>query len=202
MKIIKIEDEKIKSFSKVNRKKIYFDNGTVIYLPWKIFHYFRLKKNMELEDEKFNQILDSIYKFEWSFTMKWLARRERSSGEVKDKLKERLVPIEIIDRIINKSLEYNFINDKRVSELFIKNYYEKGYGPSYIKLKLREKDLKWSASDLNIYDFYKNCKKIYEKNRKRYQGKKNAKVMLLNYLTRRGFPYEIIKEIVKGEENE
>ncbi len=202
MKILKIENEKIKSFSKVNRKKVYFDDNSYLFLPWKIFHYFRLIKGMELNDEKYNEILDSIYKYEWSFTMKWLARRDRTIIEVKTKLKERLVPASVIKRVIDKAVEYNFINDVRAKQLFIKNYFEKGYGPSYIKLKLEKKGLVWNKLDFEKYDFYNSCKEIYEKNKDRYMGRKNEQVLILNYLTRRGFTYEMIKEAVKGDGNE
>lgn len=73
------------------------------------------------------------------YALRCLARKSYFSEELVVKLREKSVPNETIDRIIQEFKDKLFLNDTEWVENFIRNQSEKGRGPQQIIVKLRQK---------------------------------------------------------------
>lgn len=154
-----------------------------------------------------SEVLDRYY----NLSLRYLSYRPRSEKEVLDYLKEKQkkapnLSDEIISQIIDKLKEYKFIDDVKFTQLWIEQRskykgkpirvieYElkqKGISQDLIKSSLFEKDKK--ETDLE------NAKKLAKKKMDFYRGlsleKRREKVT--NYLLRKGFNYDIVKQAIK-----
>jgi regulatory protein len=201
MKIIKIEDENYGKLSRTIRKKVTFDNETILYIPTKVFYYHKLKRSKEISDKEYEEIFKSVTQYEWSYVVRWLSAKDRTIFEIRNRLKERKVNDFIIDNIIERAGNCNYIDDDRVKMNIIDSYAKRGYGPVYIRKKIKEKGLEYKNGDLSEIDFIDIARKQFKKYIKSHNGleERKRKLMGFNYLTRRGFSYGIIKEMMENE---
>lgn len=182
--------------SRTERIKVEFSDGSYIALPKRIFYRFRLKRVKTIDEGLWTEIMESLYKFELAYSMRWLGGAERSVSQIRQRLGDRKVPGHIIDRVVEYLLEMNYLSDERASEALIRSLVKKGYGPYKIKKKFCERGLQWEPALLAEIDFISLCRDEYEKYIIRHREKEpmKRKQLALNHLTRRGFSYEIIRE--------
>jgi len=70
-----------------------------------------------------------------------LSRRDHSEAELIKKLQRKTDNQEWIDTVINECLDYNYLNDQRFSESFLRSSRNKGYGETRIKQDLKQKGI-------------------------------------------------------------
>ncbi len=73
--------------------------------------------------------------------MNFLALREHSAKELKDKLLRKYVQVELVEAAINGLIEQNLQSDERFAQAFVSMRQGQGKGPVIIKMELREKDV-------------------------------------------------------------
>lgn len=73
-----------------------------------------------------------------------LSRRDHSRAELLIKLQRKTDNGEWIETVINECLEYNYLNDQRFTDSFIRNAQNKGYGISRISQDLKVKGIEQS----------------------------------------------------------
>ena len=149
--------------------------------------------------------MDEFEKF-YNKALKFLSYRPRSEKEIRGKLKRKKASEEIINKIIQRLKENNFIND----EEFVKWWIEqrttfKPRSLKLIKIELRQKGVDKELIEETIdrlsstIDDLESAKKLIDKRLPRYKNlsgdKKFQKVA--RYLSSKGFSYDIIKEIFK-----
>jgi regulatory protein len=132
-----------------------------------------------------------------------LKSRDRSIGEMKEKLKRRECTPEEINETIAFLLEKDFLNDQRFAENFVR--FRKSIKPTgeyYLRNKLLEKKI---SPDLIEKVLTENADQESEVSEAaKYWMKKNQKVprekiyqKLSRHLISRGFEWEKVREIVR-----
>jgi regulatory protein len=73
--------------------------------------------------------------------MNFLALREHSAKELKDKLARKYAQTEPVDEVINGLIEQGLQSDERFAQAFVSMRQRQGKGPVIIKMELREKGI-------------------------------------------------------------
>jgi len=178
-------------------------------LPDKILHFYCKGQldYFELNDEEAAKLLEEINKQSWNKLLDYLAYRERSLGECKEFLSNKIfLKKEHQSTLLEKAISLNFINDTRFAELFTEDLIRNLKSRIEIKNKLYTKKINEDLISNTIQKKYnyKIANEILEKNIQKAEGrysnlKKNERDdKILNYLTRKGFTYWEVKEKLGG----
>ncbi|MFN3344445.1 MAG: regulatory protein RecX [Chloroherpetonaceae bacterium] len=138
-----------------------------------------------------------------AFTM--LARRIHSEKEVRDKLRKKKFPAEIIEKVIARLYEMNLLNDSQFASALVRDRLKRTpIGKSALKSKLFQKgiakemiDEVLSETDLNSEEL---CTKAAERKLKTLAKEPDAqkrKQKLVQFLMRRGFEWETIRTTLR-----
>lgn len=166
---------------------------------------FGLKKGMDLDDLLYTEISyeDDIRK-SYNLALHYLGRRMRSEIEVRNYLKEKEIDQPIIQEVILKLYDYQFLDDEQYALAFVRtqiNTTDKG--PVLIKQELKEKGIRTALIDKAIaqYPFaaqletaQKLCVKYSSRNKR--DSERVLKQKLEQMLIRKGFDYTVISEAV------
>jgi len=198
--------------TKRRSKTIYtiFDNDiTWGILPEKILQFFSLIPDQEvtLTKKTYIKLGKEIEKYAWNKLLNYLSYRERSVQEVRNYLKQLQIKIAITEVLIDRAISLNYLNDNRFSELLISDLQKRSKSLTEIRNKLRLKgvDPEVISTSLNqFYDIEKentNFIELYKKTRRRFSSlpKYEMENKILNYLTRKGFSYWKVKELLNKE---
>lgn len=90
------------------------------------------------------QVLPTLTELRFS-AMNYLALREHSAKELKNKLERKYGCVELIEKAIAGLIEQNLQSDERFARAFVVMRQRQGKGPLVIKMELREKEV---ASEL------------------------------------------------------
>jgi SOS response regulatory protein OraA/RecX len=122
--------------------------------------------------------------------LRLLSIKSFSTCELRKKLTRKGFPLEEIERVLEKFVSRGFINDRELAERRVELYKRKGYGPQWIKGKLKTQGLRpTSYSQEEQKEAIKRLLATSNFDRK----EKNNKIAALQ---RRGFDLEIIFQIV------
>jgi regulatory protein len=147
-------------------------------------------------EERFEVAKDQAYEF--------LRRRERSEREVRDHLRGKGHDVEVVEAVIQRLQELDYVNDRRFAQLWVKNRaFSKQKGSEFLKKELLEKGISLGLiEDIveaefdpgNEYVVALECAKkklkSYPKDPDTWKGK------LWRFLTQRGFQSEIIADVI------
>ena len=183
-----------------DNKKITLDNSY-------IGKYF-LVEGSEISDKQLEKIVsENEYDKAKEKTFFLLTYRDHSVYELKVKLRKRNFDEKVIDKTIEYLLENGYLNDKKFSEIYLNELLNtKRSGMMIIRKKLFQKGLSRELinnllTDLDDEIFHNNCLFHLQKKRKLLEKKhdENIKNKLYNYLSRKGFRYEIILNVFEKE---
>ena len=73
--------------------------------------------------------------------MNFLALREHSAKELKDKLARKYEQAELVEEAVNELIEKNLQSDERFAQAFVEMRQRQGKGAVIIKMELREKGI-------------------------------------------------------------
>lgn len=206
MKITKIEKQK----NNLKRYSVFIDDEFAFGIDEVDLLYYKLSENTQIDETKYNFILENvIYNKAKNKAIKYISYQPRTEKEVTEKLKECEYSNDIIFRVIETMKKYNYINDKAYAKNFLTSKLNlKGYGIFKISFDLKQKGI----SDDIINDIIENTelnenKRALEVLEKKLRGKKisdyKEKQKLYNFLLRRGFSYDVIKEAINNfQEND
>lgn len=206
MKITKIEKQK----NNLKRYSVFIDDEFAFGIDEVDLLYYKLSENTQIDETKYNFILENvIYNKAKNKAVKYISYQPRTEKEITEKLKECEYSDNIICRVIETMKKYNYINDKEYAKNFLTSKLNlKGYGIFKISFDLKQKGI----SDDIINDIIENTelnenKRALEVLEKKLRGKKisdyKEKQKLYNFLLRRGFSYDVIKEAVNNfQEND
>lgn len=206
MKITKIEKQK----NNLKRYSVFIDDEFAFGIDEVDLLYYKLSENTQIDETKYNFILENvIYNKAKNKAVKYISYQPRTEKEVTEKLKECEYSDDIIFRVIETMKKYNYINDKEYAKNFLTSKLNlKGYGIFKISFDLKQKGI----SDDIINDIIENTelnenKRALEVLEKKLRGKKisdyKEKQKLYNFLLRRGFSYDVIKEAINNfQEND
>lgn len=135
-----------------------------------------------------------------------LTPRDHSKYELFRKLKQRGFSREDIDDAIASCERFDYINDERTAQVYIRQLKSKGYGKKRIQLELNKKGLEGTRiqvildESVSEVDEREGAECIIKKNIKRFEREKDAvkrRDKIYRFLHARGFSQGIVAEIVK-----
>lgn len=186
----------IKKYPKIkNNFKIIFDNESAILLDADTIVVFGLKKDLFIEEDIFNKILKHNNSNRiMSYALYLISHKMYSKKSLSDKLSSRGFEKEDIDKVINRFIELNYINDENFAKNLVDYLQNKGKGPFYIKNELKQHDID-SEIISNIFDtateddeLYLQILNIMKKKYSKFDGKdKNEVRKIAMFFQRRGF---------------
>lgn len=130
----------------------------------------------------------------------YLARREHSRFELKQKLLRKHFEQDDIELVLNEFLEKNLQSDERFCDAYVRMRMRLGFGPERIRLELEQKKV---ASELindclMTYhdDFYEVARLAWQKKFKQAASDLKEKAKQQRFLHYRGFSQDIIRAIL------
>ncbi len=132
-----------------------------------------------------------------------LARRQRSEWELRDYLKRKEHPPEVIDFVISWLAEYGYVDDTKFAAAWVANRrLLKPISTRRLRQELQQKRVPSEVIDQVLAedqtDEHKVLRNLIE--RKRRQTKYQDNLKLLQYLARQGFSYEGIKSALQDRD--
>jgi len=171
--------------------------------PW-------LAEGNQISQQKINDLQEKD-QFEGAYqrAINFLSYRIRSEKEIRQNLAKKEVPEEIIERVLDKLRGASLVNDQEFASLWVENriqfkprgkralsseLFQKGIPNEIIEdalVEIDEEELAYQCARSKITKFSGLDEKTFQKK-------------LSGLLTRRGFPYHIIKDVVNSlwKENE
>jgi len=196
-----------------DRYNIFVDNGDGekygFSVDEDVLIKYQLKKGQNLDDFAVSEIFyqDDIRKA-YSQAVQYLAARMRSEHEVRQHLQKKELDEHIINEVIHKLYQYQFLNDHEFAVAFVRtqmNTTDKG--TIVIGQELKEKGIKDEIIETSLLEYpyeaqFEKCfnlsKKFVEKNKK--ESAKFLKQKLEQMLMRKGYPFDIIQETIRDIE--
>ena len=191
MKIEKYE------LTKKNIYNVYLSNGEVLELNGKVITdnelYDKLKR-----DNTICMLMDT--------SVKYIDRRLRSINELRDYLKNKEEDTIIIEEVIDKLIDYKYLDDDRFTKAFIKDKLNfTNWGDYKIKNELKrlgvnEEIIYNNISNIDDNIYYERINKIIDKDisiNKKYSGIK-LKNKIYNHLLTLGYSKEKVISIINN----
>lgn len=200
--ITKIESQK----KNPKRKSIFLDGEFSFGIDDETFYRFGLKEGDILTKERIDEIKDSEKKRKAKqFTFNFLSFRARTEKEIRDRLKKKGFSKKITDEVISDLKRLDLVNDYQFALSWIGDRLDhKPRGEKLLRIELYRFGIKKELIEKALEEVYpkKNEKEIakglIEKRKKRYENleERLAKKRMADYLLRRGFSYEVVKEVL------
>ena len=141
----------------------------------------------------------------WNSAIRMLSMREHSRHELKRKLGQRNFEEADVEVVLGLLKAEGMQSDERFTEQYIRSRGNKGYGPSRIRMELKEKgiddELSGTGFEQSEIDWFERAKDV--KNKK-FKGKTatdwNEKSKQMKFLEYRGFTHEHIRSCVDDNE--
>jgi regulatory protein len=190
-----------------NDVKIHFGNDAKLFLAVEVFLKSGLKKNDEISEDRFSFLIEENKKFHIKQrAFRLLGRRQHSVKELKDKLWNKDYDKKLIDEVIMKLIESNYLDDKEFANVFAEEKLKtKKWSERRLKSELIKKGIKSNLisevlnSKISNSENFENAlavgKKKYESLKNRNLEPKELKNKRSTFLLSRGFDYETIKEV-------
>ena len=203
MTVTAIEQQK-KDPDKYN---VFVDGEFAFSLYMQDILFFKIKENEEIAEDKYSYIVNEvIYIKAQDKALNYLGFKMRTEKEIRDKLESYDYSENVIERVMEFLLKYNYIDDFKYAMSYIRQTQRlKPLGSYGIKMKLREYGVKDEIIENAILEseldeeedaYSLLMKKIGEK--KELDEKEKKKYH--DFLLRRGYSYDIIKEVFKRAE--
>lgn len=134
-----------------------------------------------------------------------LSIRDRSEGELRDKLAKRNVPQEIIDELCARFTEVGLLNDERFAETLVQSRSQfSNRGRARIRQELRQKGIsdeiaQAALEEVTTEDELESARAVAEKRRRSLEGLEwhVQQRRLAGVLARRGFSPSVVMQCVQ-----
>jgi len=138
----------------------------------------------------------------------YCAYQERSQQEVRDKLYDWGLWTSVIENIISKLIEENFLNEDRFARAYVRGKFnQKGWGKIKIKQGLQLKKvsqplIKKALLTIDLDDYIATLTAVIEKKARTLTERNGMKkrYKLQQYALSRGFEPELAAEVLKNSE--
>jgi len=201
-KITKIEAQK----QRKQRVSVYLDDEFAFGLDSSVFVQFDLKKGDILTKARIKDILqDEEKKRVKEKAFQYLAGRAHSEKELQTKLHQKGFAEELITTVISELKEAKFLDDVKFAFSFARSrIVKKPMGARLLRQELWRKGLKPEIIDKALTEAYSAKKQediareLVESRKDRYKDldENKQKKRLNDFLLRRGFDWEIVKEVI------
>jgi regulatory protein len=198
--VTKIESQK----RNPKRRSIFIDGKFAFGLDEEVLYKLGVKKGDSLTEQQIQRITKEERKKEAKdVALKILSFRRRTEKQVKDKLQKKGFDEKTIKATIDKLKEFDLINDIEFATAWVKDRLAfKPRGKKLLKQELWKKGIKKEIIEQVTEELCQNEDKsaleLLEKIKKRYKDleEKAAKRRMFNFLLRRGFSYEVARQVL------
>jgi len=185
------------------RWSVYVDGQFVFGLDEVDLLYYKLAEGGDISPERLEYLKDQVVFGKASQkALDFLSHRPRTVNEVEKKLSEDYAP-DTISRVMDMLFEYKYLDDALYAEEYAKERVNAGYGPKKIEWDLRGRGVSQEFIDAALEKVAGLWKQAAEaalrakyRNKPVMDDKENASAY--NYLLRRGFESEVIREARGG----
>ena len=201
MKIEKYE------LTKKNIYNVYLSNGEVLELNGKVITDNELLIKKDIDNELYDKLKrDNTICMLMDTSVKYIDRRLRSINELRDYLKNKEEDTIIIEEVIDKLINYKYLDDDRFTKAFIKDKLNfTNWGDYKIKNELKilgvnEEIIYNNISNIDDNIYYERINKIIDKDisiNKKYSGIK-LKNKIYNHLLTLGYSKEKVISIINN----
>ncbi|MGB2698024.1 MAG: RecX family transcriptional regulator [Candidatus Zixiibacteriota bacterium] len=188
------------------RKSIYLNQKFAFGLDQETLFKHGLRVGDHLTDEEIEKILQSEKKRKAKeAALSLLSYRARSENEISQKLKKKGYDQNSIKEVIADLKRVNLLDDYEFACLWIKDRLRnRPRGVALLRQELKRKGIEKESIEKALDEFYpeesepKIASELIRKRQKRYQSldKKLARKRMSDFLLRRGFSYEVVKEAI------
>ena len=201
MKIEKYE------LTKKNIYNVYLSNGEVLELNGKVITDNELLIKKDIDNELYDKLKrDNTICMLMDTSVKYIDRRLRSINELRDYVKNKEEDTIIIEEVIDKLINYKYLDDDRFTKAFIKDKLNfTNWGDYKIKNELKrlgvnEEIIYNNISNIDDNIYYERINKIIDKDisiNKKYSGIK-LKNNIYNHLLTLGYSKEKVISIINN----
>lgn len=193
--------------TKKNVYNVYLSNGEVLELNGKVITDNELLIKKEIDNELYDKLKrDNTICILVDTSIKYIDRRLRSINELRDYLKNKEEDTIIIEEVIDKLIDYKYLDDDRFTKAFIKDKLNfTNWGDYKIKNELKrlgvnEEIIYNNMTSINDNIYYERINKIIDKDistNKKYGGIK-LKNKIYNHLLTLGYSKEKVISIINN----
>ena len=201
MVITKIEKQKKKD----GRFSVFLDGEFAFGIDGVDLLYYKLEEGGDISPSLYDEMIERIFFVKArDKAIKYLGLSLRTERDVRQRLEREDYPEGIIDDVIALLMRYGYIDDEKFTKAFILSRTKQNIGRNRIFQELMQKGIKRDI----IFECFEDglektdeIKRALEAIRKKMKGflpeDQREKRRLTDYLARRGFAFEVIKEAYK-----
>lgn len=206
MRITKIESQK----KNPTRKNLYANGEFLIGVGAETLMRFGIRTGDEIGEDKL-KALQATEELQGAKTvaLHFLARRQRTEREVRDKLREKEFADEEIEKTIENLRTLGFLNDEEFARSFIRNQLAlRPKGKLVLKQKLILLGVKRETIDAALTEVFQEtsqedaateaARKFLKKSAGSRDDPRKTKQKLAAFLSRRGFTWDIVSSVTKN----
>ena len=192
------------------RKSVYINGQFAFGADEKLISDYDLEEDKGLTQKELKEIIWSADREklkEKAFRL--LSIRPRSQKELKDKLRQKGAQAKLIEEVLQELKEKDLIDDDKFAQSWVQSRMaNRPMGKFLLRRELLSKGIKKETVEQVLQDNYQKedelelAKNLLEKKSRRYKNldELKAKKRMADFLLRRGFPYDVIKQAIKGME--
>lgn len=187
--------------------EVVFEDETKLLLNYNIFEKYKVSVDMDFsEDEILEMKYFSDIERAKSRAINYISGKLKTKYEVRLKLKENGFAEDVIDEVLDILEKEEYLNDKVYCEIFIEDKKKlNGYGKNKIKSLLIQKGISKNIFEdfLNEFEYdeeFDNALKMGIKKLELLSNEEDnfkKKQKIINYLTYRGFGFDVINDVLK-----
>ena len=204
--ITKIESQK----NRPHRKSVYLDGKFAFGADEELIREFELEEEKKLSQRELKQILWSVDRSKLKErAIRLLSIRPRSEKELKEKLRQKGAGVRLIEEVVRELKEKYLLDDEKFAYSWAESrMLNKPMGKFLLKRELKGKGVKAEIIERVIAENYQKedelelAKKLLQRKARRFKDTDDLKTKkrMTDFLLRRGFSYEVVRQAVKGLE--
>lgn len=189
------------------RVNLYLDDKFYAGISIELVMKHHLKKGFEIEKSLLDElILEDEKGKALDKAVRYMSSALKTTRQIRDYLRKKEFSPQTIDYVVDKMIEYRYLDDEAFAKAFVATYSNK-YGKLKLISALKSKgvgdsviDSVMNAEDLKMEDSIENTANKYLRNKER---KSETYMKLSRFLYSRGYEFDDIKSLInrlKGEE--
>jgi len=199
----------INSQKNKSRINVFLDGNFAFGLDKEVALEHQLSEGVRLTDEQIEKILyDENKKRAKTKVLDYLNYRARSIKEIREKLREKEIPAEIIDEVVDDFTRVGLLDDEKFAASFVRSrMVKKKVSKRFLLMELKDKGIPEELGRQIIDDNYGEQTEyeiaqqlLLKKLGKNDLSDSKIKKRVTDFLHRRGFDWELIWDLIKQGE--
>lgn len=186
------------------RANIYLDEKFYAGISIELVVKYQLKKGQEIDE---NYLAEIIFEDEkgkaLSKAVKYISSTLKTTQQIRDYLRKKDYNPQVVDYVINKMIEYKYLDDEAYAKAYISTYSSK-FGKMKLISQLKSRGVRESIIDSVFADEIKmedSIMKVAEKYLKNKEIKPDTYMKLSRFLYGRGYEFDDINSCINEMKN-